>query len=110
MTPRRLWALRGACAMTLVSLGLISWAVIHPVPLAVIAAMSLGQGLGTLGVVLYLVIVFRDLRPVLQAPRPPRAAQIDAAPAAEDAAADPTSDVVMDVEPAPDENGEPPQR
>lgn len=69
--------LRVACVLVLVSLALIAWAIVHPVPLAVIAAMSVGQGVGTLGAVMFLWVVARDLRRALGArrgdkrPRPP---------------------------------------
>ena len=55
-----------ACILTLVSLGLISWAIVHPVPLAVIAAMSVGQGVGTLAVLLFGLVALRDLKPIFR--------------------------------------------
>jgi hypothetical protein len=51
-----------ACALTLVSLALIGWGIVDPVPLAVIFAMSLGQGIGTIGALLFGWVVLRDLR------------------------------------------------
>jgi hypothetical protein len=71
--------LRAACALTLVSLGLICWAILHPKPLAVIAAMSVGQGIGALGALLFLLVALRDLKPIFQArrskpPPPPESA------------------------------------
>ncbi len=62
--------LRVACVLTLVSLTLIGWAVLHPRPMPVIVAMSVGQGLGTLAVLLFAIVVLRDLRPVMRAPVP----------------------------------------
>ena len=54
--------LRIACVLSLVSLALIAWAILHPVPLAVIAAMSVAQGIGALGTLSFLWIVVRDIR------------------------------------------------
>ncbi|MFO0614831.1 MAG: hypothetical protein U0414_19745 [Polyangiaceae bacterium] len=69
-----LW-LRIACVLVLISLALIAWAILHPVPLAVIAAMSIGQGVGTIGAAMFLWVVVRDLRRALGArrssPKPP---------------------------------------
>lgn len=62
-------ALRVACVLVLVSLALIGWAIVHPVPLAVIAAMSIGQGIGTVGAGIFAWIVVRDLRRALGARR-----------------------------------------
>jgi hypothetical protein len=62
MTGKRRRVLRTACFLTLASLALIAWAIVHPAPLVVIAAMSLGQALGTLGVALFLYVVVRDLK------------------------------------------------
>lgn len=63
MTSKRRWILRTACVLTLAALGLIVWAILHPAPLVVIAAMSLGQALGTFGFALFLYVVVRDARP-----------------------------------------------
>jgi hypothetical protein len=57
-----------ACALTLVSLALLAWAILHPAPIPVIAAMSLGQGLGTIGALLFVIVVVSDLRVALRAP------------------------------------------
>ncbi|MBK6520284.1 MAG: hypothetical protein IPG04_40710 [Polyangiaceae bacterium] len=54
-------AIRIACVLVLLSLSTTVWAVVHPAPLVVIFAMSVGQGLGVLGVGFYLLVVFRDL-------------------------------------------------
>ncbi len=50
-----------ACVFGLTSIAFTSWAVLDPRPLVVIAAMSIGQGIGILGVVAFLIIVLRDL-------------------------------------------------
>lgn len=60
--------LRVASVLTLISLGLMAWAIVDPRPLPVIVAMSVGQGVGTLAVLLFAVVVLRDLRPVMRAP------------------------------------------
>ena len=49
-----------ACVFGLTSIAFTSWAVLDPRPLVVIAAMSIGQGIGILGVVAFLIIVLRD--------------------------------------------------
>lgn len=51
-----------ASGLTLLSLALMVWAVLHPAPLAVMAAMSIGQGIGTLGALCFFLLVLRDLR------------------------------------------------
>jgi hypothetical protein len=54
--------LRISCVLVLASLALIGFAIVYPAPLAVIAAMSIGQGIGTIGAAIFLWIVVRDLR------------------------------------------------
>ena len=71
MRTRQPRLLKVASVLTLTSLALIVWAILHPVPLAVMAAMSIGQGIGTLGAVAFGVVVYRDLRALQKA----RAAQ-----------------------------------
>jgi hypothetical protein len=56
--------LKVACVCALAALGLMSWSLFDPRPLPVIAAMSIGQALGTLSFVSFLVVVARDLRPL----------------------------------------------
>jgi hypothetical protein len=56
--------LRIACLCALASLGLMTWSLFDPRPLPVIAAMSIGQVLGTISFVSFLVVVARDLRPM----------------------------------------------
>jgi hypothetical protein len=53
---------RVSAGLALVALGLIVWSVVSPRPLAVIAAMSVGQGLGTLSFLLFGIAVHRDLK------------------------------------------------
>lgn len=57
----RRFFLRMAALIALVALALMIWPIFDPQPLALIAAMSLAQGLGTLSLVIYLVIVGMDL-------------------------------------------------
>lgn len=54
-------AIRIACVLVLLSLATTIWGVVHPAPLVVIFAMSVGQGLGVLGVAFYLFVVGRDV-------------------------------------------------
>jgi hypothetical protein len=51
-----------ACVFGLIGLGLMSWSLFDQGWIPVMAAMSIGQGIGTLSFVLFLVIVFIDLR------------------------------------------------
>jgi hypothetical protein len=58
-TERRI---RVACVLSLVALGLMGWSLVDSTPIAVIAAMSVGQALGTLSFVVFLAVVVWDLR------------------------------------------------
>ncbi len=51
-----------ACVLGLIGLALMSWSLFDQGWIPVMAAMSVGQGIGTLSFVLFLVIVFIDLR------------------------------------------------
>ena len=51
-----------ACVLGLIGLSLMSWSFFDQGWIPVMAAMSVGQGIGTLSFVLFLVIVFIDLR------------------------------------------------
>jgi CHASE2 domain-containing sensor protein len=51
-----------ACVFGLIGLALMSWSLFDQGWIPVMAAMSVGQGIGTLSFVLFLVIVFIDLR------------------------------------------------
>lgn len=53
---------RWACYFSLVALGLIIWSLVSQKPLPVIAAMSLGQVLGTLSLLLFLASIALDVR------------------------------------------------
>lgn len=61
--------LRVASVALLVSLALMAWGILHPRPLPVIVAMSVGQGIGILGAALFLFVVVRDLRRVMRSRR-----------------------------------------
>jgi hypothetical protein len=61
--------LRGACLVALAALGLMIWSQFDPRPIPVILAMSLGQLLGTLSLLAFVVCVVADLRG-RRAPRP----------------------------------------
>ena len=58
--PRGL--LRGACVLALGALGLMVWSLFDPRPVPVIAAMSIGQVLGTLSFASFLYVLVADLR------------------------------------------------
>lgn len=51
-----------ACGVCLIGLALMVWSLFSPTVLAVMVAMSVGQALGTLSLVLYLWVVIADLR------------------------------------------------
>ena len=51
-----------ACVLGLIGLALMSWSLFDQGWIPVMAAMSVGQGIGTLSFLLFLVIVFIDLR------------------------------------------------
>lgn len=51
-----------ACGIGLAALALMVWSVLVPTPLPVMMAMSLGQALGTISLLLYLLAVLLDLR------------------------------------------------
>jgi peptidoglycan/LPS O-acetylase OafA/YrhL len=53
---------RAASVLALVGLALFVWSVLDPRPVPVVLAMSVGQGIGTLSFLLYLVAVLVDLR------------------------------------------------
>lgn len=54
--------LRIAAVLTIVALALMVWSMADPTVWPLMIAMSVGQGLGTLSLVLYLFVVARDLR------------------------------------------------
>jgi hypothetical protein len=60
--PSRENAVRIACVLALVALALMMWSLVDPRPVPVILAMSVGQVLGTVSFVTFLVVVARDLR------------------------------------------------
>jgi hypothetical protein len=55
-------ALRVSALLTLVGLALMVWSMLVPTPLPVMLAMTVGQLVGTVAFVIYVVIVVRDLR------------------------------------------------
>jgi hypothetical protein len=70
--------LQGACVLALLGLGLMVWSLFDPHPIPVILAMSLGQVLGTLSFLVFLVVVAYDLR------RADRRGGLDSLPPAKD--------------------------
>jgi hypothetical protein len=68
---------RWACVLSLVALGLITWSLFHPTPVPVLLAMSVGQGLGTLALLIFGAAIYLDLRRARligrSLPPPPRA-------------------------------------
>ena len=54
--------LRASAVLALLALALMVWGVLDPAPIALVVAMSVGQGLGTLSFALYALVVIVDLR------------------------------------------------
>jgi hypothetical protein len=70
--------LRAACLLTLVALAFMVWSLVEPTPVPVLVAMSIGQVLGTISLLLFLAVVLADLRharldraPMSTTPPPP---------------------------------------
>ncbi len=61
MTSRSEKALRIASVFALLGLGLMVWGVLDPRPLPVLMGLTIGQGVGTLSFLLYLIVVAADL-------------------------------------------------
>ena len=57
--PRILGA---ACILTLVALALMVWSLIEPTPVPVLVAMSVGQVLGTVSLLMFAAVVIADMR------------------------------------------------
>lgn len=55
-------AVRVACYLCLASLALMAWSLLDPTPIPVILAMSVGQAVGTLAFLIFLLVVAVDLR------------------------------------------------
>jgi preprotein translocase subunit SecF len=53
--------IRVACVMALTALPMMVWSVFSPTVWPVLVALSVGQAIGTLSFVLFLVVVARDL-------------------------------------------------
>jgi hypothetical protein len=58
-----------ACILTLVAIVLMSWSVLDPTPLPVMMALSVGEGIGTLGLLCYLAAVLLQQRATSKARR-----------------------------------------
>lgn len=54
--------LQAASVLTLLALALMVWSLFDPRPIPVMVAMSVGQALGTLSLLVYLIVVVVDLR------------------------------------------------
>jgi len=62
VSPRSVRVLKVASVLALVALALMMWGVVDPRPLPVLVGLMIGQGLGTLSFILYLVVIAADLR------------------------------------------------
>jgi hypothetical protein len=63
-TASRKRLITASCWMGLVGLGLMGWSLFDQGWIPVMAAMSVGQGIGTLSFALYLLVVIIELRQV----------------------------------------------
>ena len=52
---------RAAAVLALVGVALFVWSVVDPRPVPVVVAMSVGQGIGTLSFLLYVLAIYLDL-------------------------------------------------
>lgn len=72
---RKFLALQVAAILTLLGLALMVWSLYQPTPLPVMLAMTIGQGLGTLAFLLFLIVVagdaYRAILNVLKKKDPP---------------------------------------
>ena len=59
--PASACLLRIACVLALVALPLMTWSLFDPTVWPVLIALSLGQAIGTLSLLLFLIAVARDL-------------------------------------------------
>ena len=72
MTQRlTMWLLRISAVLTLIGLALMCWSILAPTPLPIIVAMSVGQGVGTSAFLIYLFVIWRDMRKRLKGVPPP---------------------------------------
>ncbi len=70
--------LGAACIVALAALALMVWSLLEPTPIPVLVAMSVGQVLGTISLMMFGAVVLADLRrarldrqPLSSAPPPP---------------------------------------
>jgi cytosine/uracil/thiamine/allantoin permease len=54
--------LASACVLALVALALMVWSLLEPTPVPVLVAMSVGQALGTISLVMFVAVVIADMR------------------------------------------------
>ncbi len=60
--PRHNRMLRLAAGASIISLVLMVWSLLQPTPIPVVVAMSVGQAIGTLALVLFLYVIVADFR------------------------------------------------
>jgi hypothetical protein len=60
--PSQSRVLTAACGCALVALAMMIWSLFDPRPIPVVAAMSVGQVIGTLSFLAFLYVVATDLR------------------------------------------------
>ena len=52
---------RGACYLAIVALPLMVWSIFDKTVWPIMAALTIGQGIGTLSFLLFIIVVVRDL-------------------------------------------------
>lgn len=63
--------IRVACYLAIVALGLMVWSVVVPTALPVVIGMSVGQGIGILGFLCFLLAILGDTQRATPPPPPP---------------------------------------
>jgi hypothetical protein len=61
-TRQYAFTLRAACFLALLALALMIWSLLEPTPMPVLVAMSIGQVLGTISLLLFGAVVVADMR------------------------------------------------
>ena len=71
--PRAETVVRLAAFVALLALACMVWSLVDPRPVPIMVAMSVGQGLGTLSLLLYAIVVVVEARRAARTAEPPAA-------------------------------------
>jgi hypothetical protein len=72
--PRPEQVVRAAAVVGLLALACMVWSLLDPRPVPIMVAMSVGQALGTLSLLLYAIVVVVEARRAARTAEPPAAA------------------------------------